>query len=289
MPDENASPDERRRALLTAAREHREEAAKAGKPMTHIVHVSRGLRDVALLFAYDIQPLIAVAEVIVTAAHADSAALINDTWGRLPPKRKLNPLTGKPQPGEMTDAEFEAYVSINPITGKRWKSGEMQGLVDRGLKETAGLQEFLMVMYFARPNAPSAGRPWQWMMPYETRGRKIVWEHELDQGEARMTGWIYRTMMAAFRNPDLAKNVREDPIGAVLSAGMSDEQAQAHIDAAALKYGLARTEPGEVVGLVPLYSDDHPDRLAVLEKSLEPENIQHDVARLYKSLRAEVN
>lgn len=283
------TPNERRTALLMMAREHREESARAGKPMSHVVHVSRGDRDVAILFAFDIQPLVAAAEVIITAAHADSVALINDTWGRLPPARKLNPLTGRPLPGEMTDEEFNTYVTINPITGERWKSGEMQKLVDQGLKEKAGLREFLMVMYFARPNVPSAGTPWQWMMPYDTRGREIVWEKSLDQGEARMTGWIYRAFMAAFRNPDILKKIHEHPVGAMLAEGLSTESQQAHLDAAALKYGLARTKPGDVMGMVPIYEDDHPDRKAVLDKSLEPEQLQKDVRSWHARLRAEAN
>lgn len=290
MPEEEkVTFEERRKALLMAAREHRENAQRSGKPMTHVIHVSRGLRDVALLFGYDMDKVMACAEVIITAAHADSAAVINDTWSRRPPKVMLNPFTGKPLPGEMTVEQQQEYLGTNPLTGKRWGPGEMQKMVDQGLKEKADLWEILLVYYFTRPNAPEAGRPWTWAMPYDTRGKDIVWEMPLDQGEAHMRGPLYRRFMAAFRNPNILKEMREHPIGALLAEGLSDEAAQAHVDAAALKYGLARTEPGDVIGMVPIYDEDSEDRKAVLEKSLKPEEIQKTVSEWYQRLRAEAN
>lgn len=284
-----SSFDERRKAILAAARGHREDTAANGKEMTHVVTVSRGERDIALLFGYDIQPLMAVAEVVIAAGHADSAALVNDTRGRIAPERKLNPLTGKPLPGEMTDAELKAYVSTNPFTGQRWKQGEMQELAEKGLAEKAGLRDVLIVMYFARPNVPEAGRPWQYALPYHIERRKVIWEFEEDQGQANMGGWIYRAFMQAFRNPDLLETIKAHELGKMLTEGMSPEQQQAHLDAAALKFGLARTKPGEVMGMVPMYEEDHPDRIAALERSLEPGKLQKDVSNWARRLRAEAN
>lgn len=282
-------PDERRRAILAMARWHREETAGQGREMMHVIHASRGERDVAMLFGWDIKPLMAVAEVIITAAHADSAILITDTRGRMAPERKLNPLTGKPLPGEMTDAEVQAYVEINPFTGKHWQPGEMQALADKGLAKQAGLRDFLIVMYFTRPNVPEAGRPFQWALSYEVVRNKVAWGREEDQGEASMGGWIYRAFMRAFRSPDLLEQILAHPIGAELGKHMSPEKQQAHLDAAALKYGLARVKPGTVIGMVPMYEEDHPDRIAALQSSLEPEQLQKDVSYWSRLLRAEAN
>lgn len=284
------NPDEYRQTILATARGHREDTASEGKEMMHVVIVNRDLRNVALLFSYDVQPLMGVAEVVIAGTHADSTAFVTDSRGRMAPKRKLNPLTGKPLPGEMTDEELQAYISTNPFTGKRWQPGEMQKLADQGKAKEAGLRDCLIVMYFARPNVSSAGQPFQWAMPYDIVNRKVVWDSEDPElGQANMGGWIYRTFMKAFRLPDPIGMMMSIPEGQRLAEGLSPEAQQAHADAAALKFGLARIKPGTVMGAIPIYEEDHPDRVAVLTKTLEPEQLQRDVTRWARRMRAESN